>query len=81
MSNWTDTEITKRLGIPYPIIQGPFGRGGSSALLAATVSNAGGLGSYGANDQAPSDTQRFIPKGLSVNLRISAAILRMSVGV
>ena len=59
MSNWTDTEITKRLGIPYPIIQGPFGRGGSSALLAATVSNAGGLGSYGANDQAPSDILRI----------------------
>ncbi len=55
MSNWTQTEFTKRLGIAYPIIQGPFGRGGSSALLAATVSNAGGLGSYGANDQSPSD--------------------------
>jgi len=58
VSNWTTTEITKRLGIAYPIIQGPFGRGGSSALLAATVSNAGGLGSYGANDQGPADVLR-----------------------
>ena len=55
MSKWTETEITRRLNIPYPIIQGPFGRGGSSPLLAATVSNAGGLGSYGANDLAPED--------------------------
>jgi nitronate monooxygenase len=30
-------------------------RGGSSPLLAATVSNAGGLGSFGANDLAPED--------------------------
>jgi len=59
MGKWTETEITRRLDIPYPIIQGPFGRGGSSALLAATVSNAGGLGSYGANDQGPSDIIRI----------------------
>ena len=55
MSNWTETEITKRLDINYPIIQGPFGRGASTALLTATVSNAGGLGSYGANDQSPEE--------------------------
>lgn len=48
MRKWTETEITRLLDIPYPIIQGPFGRGGSSPLLAATVSNAGGLGSFGA---------------------------------
>jgi nitronate monooxygenase len=47
---WADTELTRRLKIKYPIVQGPFGRGGSSALLTATVSNAGGLGSFGAND-------------------------------
>jgi nitronate monooxygenase len=59
MSNWSDSKLTKRLGISYPIIQGPFGRGGSSALLAATVSNAGGLGSFGANDQSPADIIRI----------------------
>ncbi len=58
MNKWTDTEITRRLHIPYPIIQGPFGRGGSSPLLAATVSNAGGLGSYGANDLGPAEILR-----------------------
>ena len=50
---WTDTEITKRFGIAYPIIQGPLGGGVSSAQLVAAVSNAGGLGSYGANNLAP----------------------------
>ena len=53
MSTWTRTSVTEKLGITYPIIQGPFGRGASTALLAATVSNAGGLGSFGANDLTP----------------------------
>lgn len=37
------------LGIDHPIIQGPFGGGMSSPQLVASVSNAGGLGSYGAH--------------------------------
>jgi len=78
MSNWTQTEITKRLNLTCPIIQGPFGRGGSSALLAATVSNAGGLGSFGANDQAPSDIiklagdiRKLTDKPFGMNLWVS----------
>jgi nitronate monooxygenase len=55
MSKWTDTSVTRNLGIPYPILLGPFGRGGSTAVLAATVSNLGGLGSYGANELPPED--------------------------
>jgi nitronate monooxygenase len=55
ISKWTDTSVTRNLGISYPIIQGPFGRGGSTALLAASVSNLGGLGSFGANELAPED--------------------------
>lgn len=35
------------LGIAYPIVQGPFGGGLSSAKLTSIVSNAGGLGSFG----------------------------------
>src|SRR5947209_5107104 len=50
---WPETELTRRLALKYPIIQGPFGGGVSSAKLAATVSNAGGLGSYGCNHMAP----------------------------
>lgn len=50
---WNDTELTRRLGLRYPIVQGPFGGGLSSPLLAATVSNAGGLGSFGAHGMTP----------------------------
>jgi nitronate monooxygenase len=45
---WTRTRVASALGIRLPIIQGPFGGGLSSTKLAAAVSNAGGLGSYGA---------------------------------
>ena len=45
-------EATRRLGVTFPIIQGPFGGGLSSVRLAATVSNMGGLGSYGAHSLA-----------------------------
>jgi nitronate monooxygenase len=78
MRKWTETEITRLLNIPYPIIQGPFGRGGSSPLLAATVSNAGGLGSFGANDLAPEDItkvaaeiRRLTDKPFGMNLWVS----------
>jgi nitronate monooxygenase len=50
---WNDTILTKRLGIRYPIVLGPFGGGFSSATLTAAVSNAGGLGSYGAQGMSP----------------------------
>src|SRR5688572_6127866 len=48
---WNDTPFTRRLGLRYPIVQGPFGGGFSTARLTATVSNAGGLGSFGALGQ------------------------------
>lgn len=44
---WTDTRLTRLLGIELPIVLGPMG-GASSAELVAIVSEAGGLGSYGA---------------------------------
>jgi nitronate monooxygenase len=50
---WNDTAISRRLGIRYPIVQGPFGGGLSSARLVAAVSNAGGLGSFGAQGMPP----------------------------
>ncbi|MBO6561798.1 MAG: nitronate monooxygenase [Nisaea sp.] len=49
------TDAAARLGICHPIIQGPFGGGLSTVELAAKVSNAGGLGSYGAHVTAPED--------------------------
>jgi len=44
---WNKTKFTKLLGIDLPIVQGPFGGGLSSVNLTSTVSNAGGLGSFG----------------------------------
>jgi len=78
MSKWTDTSFTQRLGVAYPIIQGPFGRGSSSVRLAAAVSNAGGLGSFGANDLGPADVfktaveiRKLTGKPFSLNLWVS----------
>jgi nitronate monooxygenase len=45
---WNKTTFTKLLDLRYPIIQGPFGGGLSSVPLTAAVSNAGALGSLGA---------------------------------
>jgi nitronate monooxygenase len=44
---WKSNALTRRLGLEVPIVQGPFGSGLSSVDLAAAVSNAGGLGSFG----------------------------------
>lgn len=43
------TPLTTRLGLRLPIVQGPFGGGLSTTALASTVSNLGGLGSFGAH--------------------------------
>lgn len=52
---WYNTKTTQQLGIEYPIMQGPFGGGLSSPELVATVSNAGGLGGYGAYTLGPQE--------------------------
>jgi nitronate monooxygenase len=46
---WNTLSAAERLHIRYPIIQGPFGGGLSTTKLASTVSNAGGLGSFGSD--------------------------------
>ena len=50
---WRDSKVTSKLGIRYPIIQGPFGGGLSTVDLVAAVSNAGGLGSFGMHHLPP----------------------------
>ncbi len=47
--SWSDTRFARILELKYPIIQGPFGGGLSRVSLASAVSNAGGLGSFGAH--------------------------------
>jgi nitronate monooxygenase len=49
------SNLTARLGMVLPIIQGPFGGGLSTVKLAATVTNAGGMGSYGAHLLEPEE--------------------------
>ena len=46
---WNETEVSRRLKLDAPIIQGPFGSGLSSVDLVTAVSEAGGLGSFGAH--------------------------------
>ena len=64
--SWTENRLTSRLGLQYPIIQGPLG-GLSSQRLAATVSNYGGLGSFGAHGLNPETIRKVIReiKGLT----------------
>ena len=76
-SPWNQTRISSRLGIEYPIIQGPLG-GLSTQRLAATVSNFGGLGSFGAHGLNPSAIQDVIgeiraltSKPFAINLWVS----------
>jgi nitronate monooxygenase len=52
---WYYTKASEILGIQYPILQGPFGGNLSSVELVATVSNAGGLGGYGAYTLSPQE--------------------------
>ncbi len=58
-SNWKVTPLSKRLGIQYPLIQGPLG-GLSSQRLTAAVSNFGGLGSFGAHGLKPAAITQVI---------------------
>jgi nitronate monooxygenase len=52
---WYNTKATQRLGVRYPILQGPFGGNLSTVELTATVSNLGGLGGYGAYGLSPQE--------------------------
>ena len=63
---WTENRLTSRLGLQYPIIQGPLG-GLSSQRLTAAVSNYGGLGSFGAHGLKPEAIRKVIReiKGLT----------------
>ena len=75
---WTTTAITLALGIKYPIVQGPFGGGLSSVDLVSAVSNAGGIGIFGANAASPkeivqiaTDIRNRTEKPFGLNLWVS----------
>uniref|UniRef100_UPI0031DC5AEE NAD(P)H-dependent flavin oxidoreductase n=1 Tax=Saccharothrix mutabilis TaxID=33921 RepID=UPI0031DC5AEE len=70
-----ERRLTTLLGIEHPVVQGPLGGGLSSVALAAAVSNAGGLGSFGAHHLAPdaitalvTDLRAATAKPFAVNL-------------
>src|SRR4051795_12942593 len=74
---WPNTRVSARLGIKYPIIQGPLG-GLSSQRLTAAVSNFGGLGSFGAHGVTPetikdviAQIRSFTSKPFAMNLWVS----------
>jgi nitronate monooxygenase len=76
--NTNRNEAVARLGIDHPIIQGPFGGGLSTVALASTVSNLGGLGSFGAHMLAPerigalvADLRTATNRPFAVNLWVS----------
>jgi len=77
MIAWNQNRLTARLGIDYPIIQGPLG-GLSSQRLTAAVSNFGGLGSFGAHSLAPEEIKDVIAEISSLTTRPFAMNLWVS---
>jgi nitronate monooxygenase len=76
-ASWNQNRLTSKLGIEYPIIQGPLG-GLSSQRLAAAVSNFGGLGSFGAHSLPPdaikdviAEIRSLTSKPFAMNLWVS----------
>jgi nitronate monooxygenase len=72
---WNKTRATELLRIKYPIIQGPFGGKFSSVKLVSSVSNLGGMGSFGLNSFSPEeilkidkDIKRSTDKAYMLNL-------------
>jgi nitronate monooxygenase len=75
--HWNENRLTAKLGIGYPVIQGPLG-GLSSQKLTATVSNFGGLGSFGAHSLTPeaikdvvAEIRSLTSKPFAMNLWVS----------
>lgn len=78
MKRFNANEAARRLGIEHPIVQGPFGGGLSTVVLASTVANLGGLGSFGAHMLAPEriggvadEIRALTDKPFALNLWIS----------
>src|SRR6185369_1816730 len=77
MSTWNQNRLTAKLGLEYPIIQGPFG-GFSSQRLTAAVSNFGGLGSFGAYSLSPEQVKDVITEIRSLTAKPFAMNLWVS---
>jgi nitronate monooxygenase len=82
---WNKTNFTKLLGINYPIVQGPFGGGLSSVKLTSTVSNSGGLGSFGGQPFSSKEIietcieiRKFTNKPFNINLWVNDRDARLA---
>jgi nitronate monooxygenase len=82
---WNNTKLTRLLGIHYPIIQGPFGGGLSSVELTQTVSNAGGLGSFGGQPYTTKEIietcreiRKYTNKPFNINLWVNDRDARLA---
>ena len=76
-ARWNENRLTAKLGIDYPVIQGPLG-GLSSQKLTAAVSNFGGLGSFAAHSWTPgaikdviAEIRSLTSKPFAMNLWVS----------
>jgi len=74
---WNKNRLTAKLGIDYPVVQGPLG-GLSSQKLTAAVSNFGGLGSFGAHSLTPEAIKKAIAEIRSLTLKPFAMNLWVS---
>lgn len=54
------SRLNELLGTAHPLVQGPFGGGLSTVELASAVSNAGGLGSFGAHILHPEEITKVV---------------------
>src|SRR6202140_5543586 len=75
--HWNENRLTAKLGIDYPVIQGPLG-GLSSQKLTAAASNFGGLGSFAAHSLTPgaikdviAEIRSLTSKPFAMNLWVS----------
>jgi len=75
--NWTQTVLTERIGIRYPIIQAPMAGGPGTPQLVAAVSNAGGLGTLAGSylhpeplRQAIAEVRTLTDRPFAVNLAV-----------
>jgi nitronate monooxygenase len=82
---WNKTKFTNLLGIQYPIVQGPFGGGLSSVDLTSTVSNAGGLGSFGGQPlsakeiiETCEEIRKYTDKPFNINLWVNDRDARLA---
>lgn len=77
MPAWNRNRFTTKLGIDYPVIEGPLG-GLSSPRLTAAVSGFGELGSFGAHGLAPAAIKDVIAQIRSLTSRPFAMNLWVS---